>query len=77
MPPRDEGVFSDPDEGSDYQPHETVDKVQLETIKRIEEKLDKVLAILGPADRCDKPPTGWKCSRPKGHPGPCSATKDV
>lgn len=22
---------------------------------------------------CDLPPTGWTCSRDKGHPGPCAA----
>lgn len=25
-------------------------------------------------DSCDIPPSGWKCSRPKGREGPCAAT---
>lgn len=24
--------------------------------------------------RCGVPPRGWRCSRPKGHVGPCAAT---
>lgn len=23
--------------------------------------------------RCDKPPKGWNCTRPRGHDGPCAA----
>lgn len=22
---------------------------------------------------CDRPPPGWRCSRMRGHPGPCAA----
>lgn len=28
-------------------------------------------------EQCELPPEGWSCSRPKGHPGPCSATVDL
>lgn len=24
-------------------------------------------------ETCTKPPEGWRCTRPKGHEGPCSA----
>ncbi len=24
-------------------------------------------------DSCDTPPPGWRCTRKKGHPGPCAA----
>lgn len=26
---------------------------------------------------CDRPPEGWRCSRPKDHEGPCAATPKV
>jgi hypothetical protein len=26
-----------------------------------------------PAERCTRPPSGWECSRPAGHDGPCAA----
>ena len=25
-------------------------------------------------DHCDRPPAGWRCSRERGHDGPCPAT---
>ncbi len=28
-------------------------------------------------EACDKPPPGWKCTRPKGHEGPCAAVVDT
>jgi hypothetical protein len=28
------------------------------------------------SDDCDRPPSGWTCSRGKGHDGPCAATPD-
>jgi len=32
-----------------------------------------VSAILEASGACTVPPTGWWCSRPKGHEGPCAA----
>jgi transcriptional regulator with XRE-family HTH domain len=28
------------------------------------------------ARKCMRPPAGWHCSRPHGHPGPCAATEE-
>jgi hypothetical protein len=28
----------------------------------------------GPDLPCDRPPTGWTCSRPRNHSGPCAAS---
>jgi hypothetical protein len=33
------------------------------TLKRLDES----------AEECDVPPPGWRCTRPKGHDGPCAA----
>ena len=27
-------------------------------------------------DQCDVPPIGWRCTRAKGHDGPCAAVED-
>jgi hypothetical protein len=27
-------------------------------------------------EHCDGPPTGWRCLRAKGHPGPCAAIQE-
>jgi hypothetical protein len=31
-------------------------------------------ALSAPKGHCDRPPTGWTCSREPGHDGPCAAT---
>lgn len=28
-----------------------------------------------PVDECDVPPLGWRCTRGKGHGGPCAAVE--
>lgn len=41
------------------------------------EGLAEVVAELGltVTPMCDVPPSGWECSRSKGHDGPCAATE--
>jgi hypothetical protein len=42
-------------------------------VRRIIADNADILARLGDAPRCDRPPEGWWCSREPGHKGPCAA----
>lgn len=45
----------------------SADKHRLEEINTTLKRLDET------AEECDVPPSGWRCTRPKGHDGPCAA----
>lgn len=84
----DEGVGWEPEGGSDEPAPAFTPGIEtvLQLFREMDAKLGRLQDELNrlrdevrqaiPEKPCDKPPTGWKCSRPKGHPGPCAATRD-
>ena len=47
------------------------ERYEVMTLGQLMQKLVEVLS-----GRCQVPPDGWSCSRPKGHAGPCAATRE-
>lgn len=48
----------------------TKDEAAMAIVKAMEEH---VAEFAPDAGTCLKPPDGWRCTRPKGHDGPCAA----
>lgn len=56
-------------------------KIHGEWKDMLESWIQRDISFLGqivspPKMKCDVPPKGWKCSRMKGHEGPCAATPE-
>jgi len=71
----DEGVGWEPEGGSSEPASAPGIETVLQLLREMNLKLDAVLSGM-PTQKCDLPPTGWSCNRPKGHTGRCATTRD-